>query len=71
MLRNLFGFAVFAIVEIIALKLFFGLFGFLVGLLMTVLWLAFIGWLIYLVIRVLSPATADRIRETIRGRQAA
>jgi hypothetical protein len=33
--------------------------------------LAFVGWLIYLVIRLFSPATADRIREVIRGRQAA
>jgi len=41
------------------------------GLLMSLLWLAFIGWLIYLVIKVLSPTTADRIREVIRGRQAA
>ena len=48
-----------------------GLFGFLVSLLLTLLWLAFLGWLFYLVIKVLSPATADRIRETMRGRQAA
>jgi hypothetical protein len=70
MLRNLVGFAVFAIVAILAFKLAFGLFGLVLGLLMSLLWLAFIGWLIYLVIKVLSPTTADRIREVIRGRQA-
>jgi hypothetical protein len=71
MLRNLVGFAVFAIVAILAFKLLVGLFGVMVGLLMSLLWLAFVGWLIYLVIRLFSPATADRIREVIRGRQAA
>ena len=71
MLRNLVGFAVFAIMAILAFKLAFGLFGLVFGLLMSLLWHAFIGWLIYLVIKVLSPTTADRIREVIRGRQAA
>jgi hypothetical protein len=58
-------------VAILAFKLLFGLFGVVFGLLMSLLWLAFLGWLLYLVIRVLSPTTADRIREVIRGREAA
>jgi hypothetical protein len=71
MLRSLVGFAVFAIVAILAFKLALALFGVALGLLMTLLWLAFLGWLFYLVIKVLSPSTADRIREVIRGREAA
>jgi hypothetical protein len=71
MFRNLIGFAVFAVVAILAFKLLFGLFGLAIGLLMGIAWLAFWGWLFYLVIRVLSPTTADRIREVISGKQAA
>ncbi len=71
MFRNLVGFAIFAVVAILAFKLLFGLFGLAIGLLMGFAWLAFWGWLFYLLIRVLSPTTADRIREVISGKQAA
>jgi hypothetical protein len=67
MLRNLFGFAVFAVVTIFALKVFFTLFGLVIGLLVTALWLAFLGFLIYLVLRLVAPETADRVREMIAG----
>jgi len=71
MFRNLVGFAIFAVVALLAFKLLFGLFGLALGLLISLVWLAFWGWLFYLVIRVVSPPTADRIRELISGRQAA
>jgi hypothetical protein len=70
MLRNLVGFAVFAIVAVLALKLAFGLFGLFIGVFMSLLWLAFIGWLLYLMLRVVSPGTADRVREMITGKPA-
>jgi len=70
MFRNLVGFAIFAVVAILAFKLLFGLFGLAIGLLMGLAWLAFWGWLFYLVIRLLSPTTADRIREVISGKAA-
>jgi len=35
-----------------------------------VLWLAAIGFIIYLVLRVVSPSTAEKIREMIKGRPA-
>lgn len=70
MFRNLVGFAIFALVAILAFKLLFGLFGVVVGLLLSLLWLAFWGWLLYLVIKVISPATAVRIREAISGKPA-
>ena len=70
MLRSVLGFAVFAVVAWIGLKVVFGLLGGLFGLAMTVLYLAAIGFLFYLAIRILSPSTADRIRDMVRGRRA-
>jgi hypothetical protein len=68
MFRNLVGFAVFAVVALVALRLIAGLFGFVVGLLGMVLWLAFWGFIFYLILRVLSPSTADKVKETISGK---
>ena len=67
MFRNLLGFAVFAIVSIFLLKVVFSLFGLVLGLLGAVLWFAFLGFLIYLVLKVFAPETAARVRETIAG----
>jgi hypothetical protein len=67
MIRNVVGFAGFALVALLALKLLGGLFGFAISIFMTLLWLAFWGFIIYLVLRVISPSTADRVRSTIRG----
>jgi hypothetical protein len=71
MFRSILGFAIFAVLVWIGLKLIFGLLGGLMSILMTVLWLAAIGFIFYLVLRVISPATADRVRETIRGKRDA
>lgn len=68
MFRSLFGFALLAVVAWFALQLFFGLFGIIVGVLGKILWLAFLGFLVYLVLRVFAPGTADRVKETITGR---
>jgi len=62
MLRNLFGFAVFAIVAMFLLKVVFGLFGLVLGLLGAVLW-----FMIYLILKVFAPGTAARVREMIAG----
>jgi hypothetical protein len=70
MFRNLLGFAIFAVIAIFLLKVFFGLFGLLIGLLVTVAWFALIGFLIYLVLKVVAPDTAARVREMIAGRPA-
>jgi predicted permease len=67
MLRNLFGYAVFAIVAIFLLKVVFGLFGLVLGLLGAVLWFAFLGFVIYMVLKVFAPGTAARVREMIAG----
>ena len=67
MFRNLFGFAVFAIVTVFVLRVAFGLFGLVLGLLGAVLWLAFVGFMIYLVLKIFAPSTAARVREVIAG----
>jgi hypothetical protein len=67
MLRTLLGYAILAVVGYIALKLVFALLGLAFSLLMTLLWLAAIGFVIYLVLKVISPDLARRVRETISG----
>ncbi|HEV8399963.1 MAG TPA: hypothetical protein VGQ18_09035 [Gemmatimonadales bacterium] len=71
MFRSILGFAILAVVAWLALKLVFGVLGTLVGLAMTVLWLAAIGFLFYLALRLISPSTADKLRDMIKGRSAA
>ena len=71
MVRSVVGFAGVAIVAMIALRLLGGLFGFAISIFMMLLWLAFWGFIIYLVLRVISPSTADRVRDTIRGNKPA
>jgi uncharacterized membrane protein YGL010W len=67
MLRNLLGFAVFAVVALLVLKLVFSVFGLVLGLFFGVLWFAFLGFLIYLILKVFAPQTAARVREMIAG----
>ena len=71
MFRSILGFAVLAVVAWIALKIFFGLLSGIMGLAITVLWLAAIGFICYLVLRMIAPRTADRVREAIKGRPSA
>ena len=61
MVRSLFGFSIFAIVAIIASKLLFGLLGVAIGLVGKLLWLAFLGWLFYLVLKLFAPETASKV----------
>ena len=70
MFRNLLGYAIFAVIAIFLFKIFLGLFGLLIGLLLTVAWFAFVGFVIYLVLKLIAPDTAARLREMIAGRPA-
>jgi O-antigen/teichoic acid export membrane protein len=70
MLRSILGFAVFAVVAFLGLKLLLGVFGIVLGLAMTLLVWAAIGFMCYLAIRLVSPSTADKIREMIKGHRA-
>ena len=67
MIRNLLGFALFAVVTVFLLKVVFGLFGLVLGLLGSILWFAFVGFIIYTILKVFAPETAARVREMIAG----
>ena len=67
MVRTIGGFAVVAVIAVIGFKILMALFGAALGLLFTVLWWAFIGWVIYTLLRIFAPNTARRIRDAIRG----
>jgi len=66
-MRKILGFAVLAIVAWFILKIFFGLLGTLFGLAMWVLGLAVVGYIIYLVLKVIAPNTAARVRDMVGG----
>lgn len=68
MVRGLLGFAGFAVLCLVGLKVIGLLLGGVLALVLKIVWFAFLGWLIYTAIRILSPSTADRIRDTVRGR---
>jgi len=69
MFRSVLGFAILAVAAWLALKVFFVLLSGIMGLAITVLWLAAIGFFVYMVLRLVSPRTADRVREMIKGRR--
>jgi len=68
MIRRILGFALFAVAVWLVLKIALGILGTLIGLAITVLVLAAMGYVFYLVLRVFSPAAAVRVRDAIRGR---
>ena len=70
MFRSIFGFAIFAALAFVALNIFFGLLAGVVGIAFWILKLAAIGFILYFALRLVSPATADKIREMIKGRPA-
>lgn len=70
MFRSIIGFAILAVLAWLGLKIVFGILGGLIGLAMTILWLAALGFFFYLILRVISPSTANKIRDMIKGRPA-
>ena len=71
MLRTVFAVGTMAILGIVALKLVFGVFGGLVAILLFLAWkavqIALFGLLVYLIIRVISPDTARKIKARWSG----
>jgi uncharacterized membrane protein len=67
MLRTIFTIGLFAVLGLFALRLVFGIMGGLLGLILILFFwalrIAIIGLLVYLVIRIVSPDTAQRLRE--------
>ena len=71
MIRSLVGYATFAVLGVFAIKVAFKLLGLAVGLFWTLMWLAFVGFVFYLILRLVSPSTADWVQEMIKGKPAA
>ena len=69
MVRGLVGFAGFFVLFMFGMKVIGFLIGGLIGIVLKLVWFAFLGWMIFTVIRVLSPSTADSIRDTFRRRK--
>ncbi len=67
MIRNVAGFSVLAVIAMIAWKMLAAVFGGLIALVLNIVWWAFIGFVIYTIIKIFSPGTAAKIRDTIRG----
>lgn len=67
MMRTIMGYAVLAVVGLVALKLVFGLLSIAFTLFWAALWLAVLGFIFYLVLKVISPRTAERVRDAIKG----
>lgn len=71
MLRTIFMIGLFAIGGLFLLKVVFGVLGvffaLLIGLLKAAIFIALVGAVLYLVIRVVSPSTAQRLRERWSG----
>jgi len=69
MVRALVGYAVLAIVGIIAIKFLFAAVGIVWQLAWAVIWLALLGFIFYLILKVISPKTARKVKEAVRGEQ--
>jgi hypothetical protein len=75
MLRTVLSLGLFALLGLAALKLVFGVFGGLLGTLLglffwllgVALQIALVGLVVYLIIRIVSPETARRLRERFSG----
>ena len=70
MIRSILGFALLAVVVWLLVKIVFGILGTLIGLAITVLWLAGLGYVFYLVLRLVSPSTAAKLHDAIKSRRA-
>ena len=71
MLRAIFTIGLFAVLGLLALKIVFGIFGPLILLFLWMLkWaviIGFFGFIVYLILRLVSPGTAQRIRDRWSG----
>ena len=68
-MRTLLGYAVLAVIAFFAFKLILGLIGLAIGLFWTLLWLAAIGFGIYLVLKFVNPIAAARVHDAITGKK--
>ena len=72
MIRTVLTIGLFAVLGLFLLKIAFGVLGFALGLFLALLkmalMVAIVGFCIYLIVRVVSPDTARRLRERWSGR---
>ncbi len=69
MIRTLVGYTAVGVIGFVVVKLLFSVIGLALSLLWTLLWLAAIGFLFYLVLKVINPDAARRVREKVSGRE--
>ncbi len=69
MIRTLIGYAAVGVIGFVVVKLLFSIVGLAFSLLWTLLWLAAIGFLCYLVLKLVNPGAARRVREKVAGRE--
>jgi hypothetical protein len=69
MVRTIARYAVVGVVGIIAIKLAFGVVGMVFSLVWTLLTLAGLGFVFYLILRVVNPDAASRLREKVAGKK--
>ena len=62
MFRHIVGLALLGLMVLVAIRLAFGLFGLVLGLTVTLVVLAAAGYLGYLILQMLSPTTAAKLR---------
>lgn len=69
MMKTIAGYAVVGIVGIIAIKLAFSALGMVFSLVWTLLVLAGLGFAFYLILRIVNPDAATRLREKVAGKR--
>ena len=69
MIRTLIGYAAVGVIGFVVVKVLFSIVGLAFSLLWTLLWLAAIGFLFYLVLKLINPDAARRVREKVSGRE--
>ncbi len=69
MIRTLVGYAAVGVIGFVVVKLLFSIVALAFSLLWTLLWLAAIGFLFYLVLKLINPDAARRVREKVSGRE--
>ena len=69
MIRTLVGYAAVGVIGFVVVKLLFSIVGLAFSLLWTLLWLGAIGFLFYLVLKLINPDAARRMREKVSGRE--
>lgn len=69
MIRKILGYALLALVALVALRLAFGMLGFVWDLAWFLLKLALVGVVVYWVLKLVAPSTAQRVKEMISGQR--